>query len=165
MKWVLIVGAVLVGLVAVMAIVGLMLPKAHVASRRARVAQPPAAVWAVVTDFAGMASWRSDLKSVEMLDEHDGLPAFREHGDNGDIAMQVVEMRAPEHLVVRIADPDLPFGGAWTWELATEGGGTAVTITERGEVRNPIFRFLSRFVFGHTATMERVLADLGKKLG
>jgi hypothetical protein len=63
-------------------------------------------------------------------------------------------------MVVRIADPDLPFGGTWTYELKQEESGTRVTITERGEVYNPIFRFMSRFVFSHTATLERYLAAL-----
>ena len=61
---------------------------------------------------------------------------------------------------MRIADPDLPFGGTWTYELKPDGGGTQLVITERGEVYNPIFRFMSRFVFSHTATMERFVASL-----
>ena len=43
--------------------------------------------------------------------------------------------------------------------------GCAVTITESCEVYNPIFRFMSRFVFGHSATIKRYLRDLGKKFG
>jgi hypothetical protein len=62
--------------------------------------------------------------------------------------------------VARIADTDLPFGGTWTYELKPEGAGTRVTITERGEVYNPIFRFMSRFVLSQTATMEKYLAAL-----
>jgi hypothetical protein len=40
-----------------------------------------------------------------------------------------------------------------------------LTIVERGKVRNPIFRFLSRFVFGHTATIESYLSSLAKSFG
>lgn len=35
---------------------------------------------------------------------------------------------------------------------------------ERGEVYNVFFRALSKFVFGHTATMDSCLSALGKKL-
>ena len=35
-----------------------------------------------------------------------------------------------------------------------------MTITERGEIRNPIFRAVARFVFGYGATMETFLAEL-----
>ena len=37
-------------------------------------------------------------------------------------------------------------------------------ITENGEVYNPLFRFMSRFVFGHTATIDKYLEDLGQVL-
>jgi hypothetical protein len=40
-----------------------------------------------------------------------------------------------------------------------------VTITERGLVGNPIFRFVSRFVIGQTATMDSYLRALGKRFG
>jgi hypothetical protein len=49
--------------------------------------------------------------------------------------------------------------------FSTEPNGSRVRITERGEVRNVIFRFMARFVFGYTATMETYLKDLGGKLG
>ena len=38
-------------------------------------------------------------------------------------------------------------------------------ITEDGEVYHPLYRFMSRFVFGHTTTIDRYLTDLGRKLG
>ena len=47
-----------------------------------------------------------------------------------------------------------------TFELAAAGTGTRLTITERGEVYNPLFRVMSRFILGHTATIDRYLADL-----
>jgi hypothetical protein len=55
--------------------------------------------------------------------------------------------------------------GTWTFEFVPDGGGTRLTITERGEVYNPNFRFMSRFVFGHTATMDAFFESLGKRVG
>ena len=43
---------------------------------------------------------------------------------------------------------------------AAAEGGSDLTITEDGEVHNVIFRFMSRFVFGHTATMDTFLNHL-----
>jgi hypothetical protein len=40
-----------------------------------------------------------------------------------------------------------------------------VTLTERGWIANPLFRFLSRFVFGYYRTQEGYLRALGKRLG
>jgi hypothetical protein len=77
---------------------------------------------------------------------------------------EIVEAAPPRRLVTRVADPDLPYGGTWTFELAPEGSGTRLTITERGEVDNPIFRVLARFVFGHAATMDAYLDELPARL-
>jgi hypothetical protein len=57
------------------------------------------------------------------------------------------------------------FGGTWTHELTESGGATTHAITEDGEIYNPIFRFLARFVIGHTGTMEKYQRDLGRKFG
>jgi hypothetical protein len=40
-----------------------------------------------------------------------------------------------------------------------------VQITERGEVYNPVFRFVSRFIMGHSATASAFLKALGAKFG
>ena len=79
--------------------------------------------------------------------------------------MEVIEFLPPRRFSLRIADPKLPFGGTWTYELRTADGGTLVTITENGEIGNPVMRFLSRFVFGQTSTMEGYLRALGRKYG
>ena len=44
--------------------------------------------------------------------------------------------------------------------LEPTDAGTRVTITENGEIYNVFFRFMARFVFGYTATMDRVLDAL-----
>ena len=67
--------------------------------------------------------------------------------------------------MTRIADKGLPFGGTWTLEITSEAGGAALRITEDGEIYNVIFRFMARYVFGYTSTIEGFLRDLGKKVG
>jgi hypothetical protein len=50
--------------------------------------------------------------------------------------------------------------------LVVVGSGIMVTlITENGEVYNPIFRFVSRFIMGHTATLDAYLKSLTTALG
>lgn len=65
--------------------------------------------------------------------------------------------------MTRIADKDLPFGGTWTYEVNRLPSGATLKITENGEVYNVLFRFMSRFVFGHHATIETYLKYLGRK--
>ncbi len=75
-------------------------------------------------------------------------------------------MQPPGHLVTEIADPHLPFGGKWTTDiLPIPPNGCIVQIREDGEIHNRFFRFMSRFVFGYTATIDTYLKDLGKKFG
>jgi hypothetical protein len=83
----------------------------------------------------------------------------------GEISMETVEMTPPRKLVSRIADPKLLFGGTWTFEITATAEGSTFRITENGFVTNPVFRFLSRFVFGHTGTIESYLKSLAKKFG
>lgn len=160
----------LVLLVVGMALAGLALPAAHVATRSARIARPPADVWRVLTDRASQPEWRRDLRRLEALPDAGGLSSFREHSRSGVITFVVEEATAPAdgragRLVTRIADDTLPFGGRWIHEVADDAGGARVTITEEGVVNNPIFRFMSRFVFGHDATLEAFLRDLTAHLG
>lgn len=165
MKWVLIAVAVLLVLVAVVWAIGSSLPKEHLASRTARFRQSPETVWAAITDIEAMPSWRTDLKSIQRLPDQNGRPAWVETMGMGEIPLAVVESVAPRRLVTRITGKDLPFGGTWTFEIEPAEGGATLTITERGEVYPPLFRFMSRYLFGHAATLEQYLKSLGRKFG
>lgn len=160
---VLVVGLIVAGLL--VAAIGAMLPRTHVASRRASIAASPDAVFAVLRDFSAAPSWRTGIKGVELLPSRDGKVSFRETSRHGAIAYVVDELTPNSRLVTRIADDSLPFGGTWTFELQPAGSGTELRITERGEVKNVIFRFMARFIFGYTTTLETYLKDLGRKFG
>jgi hypothetical protein len=77
----------------------------------------------------------------------------------------VASVEPNKRLVTRIADPSLPFGGQWTYEILPAGDSTTLRITEDGEVYNPVFRFASRFIFGHSATIEDYLRDVARRFG
>ena len=143
----------------IVVIIGYSLPQGHVATREVTVAATPDRVFAVLQDIDSYPKWRSDVEGVEVL-ARDPVARWRERGSNGTITFEMQAADRPARMVSRIADPSLPFGGGWTYVLTPNGEGTRVSITENGEVYNPIFRFMSRFVFGHTATIDRYLADL-----
>jgi hypothetical protein len=166
MKWVLIAVAGLVGLVVLVAIIGSLLPKGHVARRTAHYTQSPDSLWAAIADFPGQAAWRTDLKSVERADDRNGRQVWRETSKRGDVVpFETSELIPPRRLVRTIADPDLPYGGRWIYEVAAEPNGASLTITEEGQVYNPIFRFMSRFFFDMGATIEGYQKALGKRFG
>ena len=155
---------VLVAVVLVVFVWGTRLPVAHTASRSAHFDVPPERVWSAITDVAAYPSWRSDVSAVEMLPPNGGMPSWREVSGRDRIAYAADEMRAPSRFVARITDKGLPYGGRWVYELVPDRAGSRLTITEQGEVSNPIFRFMSRYVIGQTATMEKYLAALSRKL-
>jgi len=165
MKLLLILLAALVALVLVVLVVGALLPKSHVVSRHIVLRRSPAEVYQVVRDFGSAPTWRPDLERVEMIPTTDSRVKFREHGKQGAVTYDLVEDQPNEKIVTRIADQDLGYSGAWTYTFKTEGSGTRVEITEAGDVSNILFRFVSRFVFGHTGTIDKYLTALGRKFG
>jgi hypothetical protein len=60
---------------------------------------------------------------------------------------------------------DEPFGGTWVYTLEPQANETLVTITEHGEVYNPVFRFIAKYIMGHTRTIDTYLVNLAKKFG
>jgi uncharacterized protein YndB with AHSA1/START domain len=153
LKVTLVVVGILVGLPLLLALVGLFLPRDHVATLTVRHDVPVERVWALVSDPPGWPSWNRDVTEVKRLEDRDGRPVWRLEGKRGGFALQIDEVEPKRRFVTRIVD-ETAFGGTWTWELATEDAGTRLTLTEHGEVHNLIFRTLSRFVFDQRATIE-----------
>ena len=164
MKWMLVIGVAMAAILALAALVGSRLPRSHRASREQTLAAPPEAIWSAITDVEAFPSWR-DIKKVQKLPDSDGRPVWVEEGRSGRITLTVERMEPPRLLVVRIADPDLPFGGTWTYELTPVAAGTRLKITEDGEIYNPLFRFMARFVFGYEGTIASCMAALEKRFG
>ena len=166
MRWALLAGGVVVGLILLVTLIGWMLPKAHLAVRKVRLSQPAATVFTVITNWQAFPTWRSNVQSVAEWKGPDGSPGWVEQMKYDKIPLQILESTAPSKLVVKIADDKLPFGGTWTYDvLPVDESHSTLTITEAGEVYNPIFRFVSRFILGHTMTMDTYLKALGKKFG
>lgn len=143
--------------------IGASLPQSHIA--RGSTTFPhrsQAEVWRVIS---GPPDWRPEVQRFESLPERDGHRRWREYGSHGrSIAYELVESDPLRKMVVRIAEPKLPYSGTWTYDLQPQGDGSRLTVTEAGEVYNPVFRFVSRYVIGQTATIDAYLKALSAKL-
>jgi hypothetical protein len=159
MKIVLVIVALIVVAAIVVYIIGSRLPVHHVATRSVQLNASPQHVYALIRDVAAAPSWRGDVKRVEILSP----TQFREQGEHGGVTYDIVEDLPPGRFVTRIADRNLGYGGSWTWDVTPSAAGSRLTITENGEVTNIFFRFMSRFVFGHTATIDKVLTFATKR--
>jgi hypothetical protein len=158
-----IVVGVLVLLVAGVVVVGSLLPKRHVVARSAVFKASAEKLFALI---AGNQDWRPDVKSCELITGEDGRQFQRETSKHGDtILYELQESRPPLSIERRIATQNLPYGGTWSFALEPANVGTRVRITEDGEVYNPVFRFVSKFVLGQTATEDAYLKAMGKATG
>jgi hypothetical protein len=158
---------IVIGLVVLVAAsvvaVGAALPVKHVARVRAVFACPADEAWHRLTAFSEYPGWRRGLRQVEQT----STGAWKEIDNDGEaVTYQTTEAVPLRRLVRRISDQDLPFGGRWIVELEpADGGRTTMTITEEGEVYNPLFRFVSRFIMGHHAGLRAFLEDFGRSVG
>lgn len=165
MKWIFRFLVVFAVLVAIAWMVGMSLPQNHTATRSARFAASPETVWSTLVEVGAYPDWRSGLDSVVLLDGREGKLAWREIMGGERLSFEADTMQGPSRMNSRITDTGIDFGGSWDYAIEPDGAGTRLTITENGEVYSPLFRFISRYVMGHTSTMERYLSDLAARIG
>ena len=153
----------LIAVVVAVVVIGSLLPKRHVASRSATYRAKPEQLFALI---AGPQNWRPDVVRCEAVPDANGRELMRETTRDGKtVTYQLLDRVANRSLKRRIATPGLPYAGTWTIALEPGADSTTVRITEDGEVYNPVFRFVSRFVLGHTHTIDAYLRALGKSVG
>jgi hypothetical protein len=164
-KWILRVILGLVGVVAIVWVFGMLLPRDHVATRIGAYHVPPEKVWVAITDVDAMPTWRIGLQGVTRLPDRDGMPTHVEDTSAGKLLIQTQSMEPPRKLVNKIGGKNLPFGGTWTFEVTPTPDGSTLRITENGYVTNPIFRFVGRFFIGYSSELEKYLTGLAQHFG
>jgi len=165
MIWALIVVGILIGLILLVLLIGLALPKAHSASVAARYSQKPEAVFEAVSNWREYPTWRKDLKGVKERRGEPGQATWTELSKFGEVPLEIAESDPPRKLVAKIASDKLAFGGKWTYLIEPSESGCTLTITEDGEVYNPFFRIGARYILGYTATMKQFHQALSARFG
>lgn len=144
-------------------LVGSLLPKSHTVSRSAAFKATSEQLFALID---GPQTWRSNVSKYELLNSADGRRQWRETDRHGkSILYEAVERHPPLLLRTEIATKNLQYAGTWTFKLQPREAMTLVTITEHGEVYNPVFRFVSKFIIGQKRTINTYLRDLGAVIG
>ncbi len=116
---------------------GSRLPVNHSASRGIEIAVPPERLWRAIVQPSAKRRWGG--------------------------ASETVEAQPPRRLVTRIVG-ESSFGGRWTFDIEPVRDGSRITITEDGEIYNPFFRFVARYLVGHARTIETYLKQLRQEV-
>ena len=165
LKWLGIIVGVLVVVGQRYSLPGSMMPQNHTASRTPACRSRRRASGQSSPTSRRFPSWRKDVAVVEKLPPRDGKVVWKETSrSRNSLTFEAETAEAPRHLVTRITDKGLPFGGSWDYVIVPDGAGSRITITENGEIYNPIFRVVSR-AMGYTSTMDAYLESLAAKLG
>lgn len=167
MKWVVIVVGGALALAALITLIGAFVPREHRATSTVVLHQPADSVWKVVRDLGGVPAWWPEVKESVRLPDKDSHEVWRQKMSGWDVPLIVIESTAPRRLVTQIdTSAGGAFGGTWTYEVTPDSGaGTKISVTEAGWIGNPIFRTLSRFVFGYYGSLDGYLKALGKRFG
>lgn len=162
MYWILVVMGLIVAIVAAMIVGGLVTPREHVATRQRLYRASPERVWTAIRDVERYAEWREDMIDVELVAGREGEPAaqWREISSGGTVTFGILSDEPPVRMTARVMDDDLAWGGTWTWDVSPAPDGATLTITERGHVDNPIFRFIGTHFIGFTGSLDKYLRAL-----
>lgn len=145
--------------------IGMMLPQSHTAEITMQFNASPENIFTLITNVENFPNWRSNVDRVEIFNDEKKILQWIEYYTNGDtLSFRILERQENSILVTEIADKNLPFGGKWTYHIQPGGEQTRLTITENGEVYNPIFRFISKFIIGHDGTINQYMTDLDTSL-
>jgi hypothetical protein len=159
-----------VGLVALVVLIayadGATLPVDHSVSVTGTVAAPPAKVFALITDIANGASWRHEVKSVQVLPQDNTRDAWIEDLGSGQkmkfLATTTVPVDATGHALRKVEVKDPSYGGTWTYDLSpgSTPNTTTLKITEDGYINPPIYRFMMAHIFGPTKNLDEYMHDI-----
>jgi len=166
MKWLLLIPAVVLLVIVGLFVLGLLQPVKHSVTRSIRLNEKPEIVFAAVDNFDDLPNWSTSVLKVERLPARDGKSAARVtmKWGNMQMVMTQLERTPPTRLVVSAAKEGGEPLGTWTYELAGENGGCRVSLTEDGELKNPLYRAIGR-MRGLDANITQTLRDLAKKFG
>jgi hypothetical protein len=153
--------------------IGTSLPIDHQASCSATYAEPASGLFKLVEDDGDSVRWRPDIASAVLVSGKGPTAVWRET----DVYGHTITYRTTEFvdgsILARTIDfvPGMPFGGTWTINVSpvetpsgnNSSGRSDISIREDGKIYNPFFRFLARYVFGYTQSIQTYLENLGRR--
>jgi hypothetical protein len=140
-------------LVALVLLVGWLLPQTREGRAEATIAAPPDLVLAVIEDVETQPEWR-DVGSVTRTET--GWSEVTARGERIDF---VAEEMSVDRIALRFTS-DAGYSGEWQALLAPVSGGTRIAVVERATTTSPLGRIVARLMFDPTEFATTYLAKL-----
>lgn len=152
----------IVAIIAILFIVGLLIPKQRTFTKTAVLNSNVTKVFNLVTDFKNQTTWRNDVKEIIVIDDN----TWTEVPQKGTaITFKVKRKIENEIFEIEIIEPK-NFNGYWvgTFNQKTLNE-TAIEFKEVVTISNPFFRTLSYLFIDLDKTMDLYIQNLIQKLG
>lgn len=139
-------------------LIGFLLSPYQQATRVELIKAPADDVWTELSNIAGQTQWRTDLKSVQMLDDDDGLRWVEQPQSGSEVVLRKLKETPSKELLVEMQRP----GSRGTREarLNAVPGGTRVTFTEMLESQSPLGRIKARMSGGLDQRLDTFIRQL-----
>lgn len=152
---------VIAGLIALVFVVGLLLPKQREYIRSAQFNSPVERVFDLVADVGTQATWRSDVKEIKVINQNTWTEVPKK---STPITFRTKQKIANQVFHIEIIEPK-NFNGYWLGSFAPTSTGTKVVFKEVVTIGNPFARVMSLVFVDLDKTMDSYMADLKAKLG
>lgn len=121
-------------------LIGMLLPKLRQATRVELIKAPIDNVWETLSELTRQTEWRSDLKSVQMKDDDDGMRWIEQPKRGWKRILRKQKEVHKQELMVLVEEGSSTLGTRH-FLLSDVPGGTRVTMTQSSEIGNPYARF------------------------
>ncbi|MGB0845299.1 MAG: SRPBCC family protein [Thiolinea sp.] len=123
-------------------LIGMMVSPLQQATRVELVKAPLDKVWEAVSELSRQTEWRTDLKSVQLKDDDDGMRWIENPARGSKITLRKLKEIEKKEIVVQMEKGSRVIGTRQAM-LSAVPGGTRITFTETSEIKNPLSRLFA----------------------
>ncbi len=140
------------------------LPEVHEVSVKARFKAPGPKLWALISDLEGQPRWKKSLVSVKRIEGSEEV--YVEDYGGTKLTLKTEERVEGQRLVRVLVNQNIPYQGSWTYVVEPLGQEECLlTLTEKAQIKNPVFRFLAQGFFGYEESLKAALTELSAVAG
>lgn len=150
-----------IGIIVLLLLLGLILPKDRIARRVVNFSSDLQTVWDAITNNEDY-DWRSDISKIEILDDGNSWIEYSSK-DNSSISFKITKKNIAKEYNFSMENP--MFTGQFMSKFeSSSSSGPKVEFIESISIKNPIIKPLSYLFFNVQAFQDKYISDLKSKL-